>query len=453
MICIGFLLTFTTAIAGWFADRTSSRRVPYLLGLVALALSTLAFSLGRSTIVLFIGRLSQGASSAAVHTVGLAILADTVGQDGIGPAMGFVGMSIALGLVLGPMLGGILYHHFGYFAVFTSAYALVGLDFLFRVFMVTEKDCEPESSIINTDDRSNRSYGTMSNNAVERGTTPPEEPHGAVSPSESSSSLRTSSISSLAESTTSTESPLPPAYIDSTQKPPNPQSHPIVILLTSSRMLAALMGDFIQSLILTGLESILPLRIKTLFDYNSMQVALVFLSLSLAAFVGPAVGHISDRIGAKIVVCLGFVYAAPLLILLRLVDHDGKTEVALLCCLLLLLGIALNMILTPVWSEVTYLVDDKMAEEPGIFGSKGAYAQAFGLMNVAYAVGSLVGPLMGGLLVETVGWNDLTLATGILCALCMLPCLYAIGGKRVQRSSAGVENSNHRGVVDERHGD
>ena len=151
-------------------------------------------------------------------------------------------------------------------------------------------------------------------------------------------------------------------------------------------------------------------------------------------------------------VCLGFVYAAPLLILLRLVDHDGKTEVALLCCLLLLLGIALNMILTPVWSEVTYLVDDKMAEEPGIFGSKGAYAQAFGLMNVAYAVGSLVGPLMGGLLVETVGWNDLTLATGILCALCMLPCLYAIGGKRVQRSSAGVENSNHRGV-DERHED
>ena len=296
MICIGFLLTFTTAIAGWFADRTSSRRVPYLLGLVALALSTLAFSLGRSTIVLFIGRLSQGASSAAVHTVGLAILADTVGQDGIGPAMGFVGMSIALGLVLGPMLGGILYHHFGYFAVFTSAYGLVGLDFLFRVFMVTEKDSEPASSIINTD---NRSYGTMSNNAVERGTTPPEEPHGAVSPSESSSSLRTSSISSLAESTTSTESPLPPAYIDSTQKPPNPQCHPIVILLTSSRMFAALMGDFIQSLILTGLESILPLRIKTLFDYNSMQVALVFLSLSLAAFVGPAVGHISDRIGAR----------------------------------------------------------------------------------------------------------------------------------------------------------
>ena len=100
------------------------------------------------------------------------------------------------------------------------------------------------------------------------------------------------------------------------------------------------------------------------------------------------------------------------------------------------------MILTPAWSDVSYLVDDMMREEPGIFGAKGAYAQAFGLMNVAYAAGSLVGPLLGGLLVETVGWNDLTLATGILCALCILPCLYATGGRRRQKGSDGQGGEN-----------
>lgn len=359
--------------------------------------------------------------------------------------MGVVGMSVALGLVLGPMLGGILYHHFEYFAVFTSAYALVGLDFLFRVFMVTEKDSELERSIVKTN---NPSYGTVSTIGAVNADTPfPEEPQDEMNRSASSSSRRTSSTTMSTESTTSTDSLLPPDYTDSTQNPPNPQRHPIIVLLTSSRMWAALLGDFIQSLILTGLESILPLRIKTLFGYNSMQVALVFLSLSLAAFVGPVVGHLSDRIGAKIMVCLGFVYTAPLLIMLRLVDHDGKMEVVLLCCLLLLLGIALNMILTPVWSEATYLVDDKVAEEPGIFGTKGAYAQAFGLMNVAYATGSLVGPLMSGLLVETVGWNDLTLATGILSALCILPCLYATGGKHVQKNSEGGQNGEHSGSL------
>ncbi|KAL2038085.1 hypothetical protein N7G274_009032 [Stereocaulon virgatum] len=429
-------------IAGWFADRTSSRRVPYLVGLVALAFATLAFSLGHSTVVLFVGRLIQGASSAAVHTVGMAILADTVGQDGIGPAMGFVGMSIALGVVLGPILGGILYHHCGYLAVFTSAYALVGLDFLFRVFMMTEKDSRPRQPIVQIN---HQDYGTISDDAILPGNPASQDDVVSTSHPESSCLLWTPSTPRLTESNTSASSQQPPAYTILNRKPSNPQRYPIIVLLTSSRMLAALLGEFMQSLILTGLESILPLRIKTIFGYNSMQVALVFLSLSFSTFVGPVVGHLSDRMGAKIMVCLGFVYAAPLIILLRLVDHDGESELILLCCLLFLLGIALNMVLTPVWSEVSYLIDDRVTEEPGIFGSKGAYAQAFSLMNVAYASGSLIGPLTGSFLVEILGWNDVTLATGILCALCVLPCLFATGGKRAQKSSVRMEGEVNDG--------
>ena len=59
-----------------------------------------------------------------MHTVGTAILADTVGQEGVGPAMGFIGMSIALGVLIGPVVGGFLYHTYGYLAVFISAYAV-----------------------------------------------------------------------------------------------------------------------------------------------------------------------------------------------------------------------------------------------------------------------------------------------------------------------------------------
>jgi len=80
-----------------------------------------------------------------------------------------------------------------------------------------------------------------------------------------------------------------------------------------------------------------------------------------------------------------------------------------------------NFILKPVFSEAMYVVDYKVATQPGAFGDQRAYAQASGLMNITYAAGSLVGPSMGGLLVERVGWNDLTLATGIVCAVCLLP--------------------------------
>ena len=83
--------------------------------------------MGRSKSVLFVGRLVQGASSASVHTVGMAILADTAGQAGVGPAMGFTGMSIALGVLIGPVIGGVLYHKYGYLAVFVSGYAVGGL--------------------------------------------------------------------------------------------------------------------------------------------------------------------------------------------------------------------------------------------------------------------------------------------------------------------------------------
>ena len=446
MFKVELCLTYGKAIAGWFADRASSRRGPYLIGLIALAFSTLAFSLGQSTFVLFVGRLVQGGSSAAVHTVGMAILADTVGQAGIGPAMGFVGMSIALGVVLGPMFGGILYHRVGYWAVFGSAYALVALDFIFRVFMITAKDGALLEGLTKGP---HIDYGTISGNDSVSNTPISHDSFTGTTRSNSSSSLFSHSTSSSSNSTDSLDFSVAPPLVAAppiiiqTQKATNTPRHPVPVLLTTPRLLAALLGDFSQSMILTGLESILPLRIKTMFHYNSMQVALVFLALSFGSFAGPATGRLSDKVGAKIAVCFGFGTAAPLLILLRLVDHDSKAMLALLCCLTLLLGVSLNMILTPSWSDASYTVDEIMHNEPGIFGTKGAYAQAFGLMNMAYATGSLVGPLLGGFLVENVGWNDLTLGTGIFCALCVVPCLFATGGRRRQGNERTVEEREH----------
>ena len=84
----------------------------------------MAISLGTSKWVLFVGRLVQGGSSGIVHTVGMAILTDNVGQEGVGPAMGFLGLTIALGALTGPVIGGLLYHNYGYLAVFISGYVV-----------------------------------------------------------------------------------------------------------------------------------------------------------------------------------------------------------------------------------------------------------------------------------------------------------------------------------------
>lgn len=67
-------------------------------------------------------------------------------------------------------------------------------------------------------------------------------------------------------------------------------------------------------------------------------------------------------------------------------------------------------------------------------------------MGIAYAAGSLVGPFVGGLVAERVGWDGMTLASGVVCAACALPCLYATGGRRV-REGVVVVGDEGEGIV------
>jgi len=393
-----------------------------------------------------VARFVQGLSSAIVHSAGNAILAENVGDAGVGPAMGLVTLSIALGMVLGPLVGGLLYHRFGYFAVFWSAYALVGVDLLLRLLMVERKKDEAVKKVEIISEIEEESNVTTSSLEGDGGAAvsfdQPRSPEYGTFPRQTSHShiTRHKSVSGSLSS---------PQLSDPLLRTPREKHrgnsltdrHPILALLATPRMLAALLGDTMHSLVLTGLESILPLRIKNIFHYSSKDVALVFLILMVPLFVAPAIGHLSDKVGAKILASLGFVALAPLIILLRLVDHYDTGQVILLSVLLFSIGIGTIMVGTSVHSEAAYVVDEMEKSHAKDSGTKNAYAQAFGLMSAAYAVGSLAGPLVGGLLLERIGWDNITLGTGILCALCVVPSAYALGSRpmRMQASKRDVD--------------
>lgn len=80
----------SSPIAGVFADKVSARQLPFLVGLVAMLVSTIIFALGQSLAVLIIARIFQGISAAVVWTVGLALVLDTVGPDNLGKTIGSV---------------------------------------------------------------------------------------------------------------------------------------------------------------------------------------------------------------------------------------------------------------------------------------------------------------------------------------------------------------------------
>ena len=365
----------------------------------------------------------QGLSSASVHAVGMAILADTAGEKGLGPAMGMVTVSIAAGMTSGPLIGGILYHQLGYMSVFVSSYALVVLDFVFRLMMI-ERKASDDKSIAK---RTSNDYGTF-NGSINSPNDRPTE-HGETQPEPSSSPTSTPSPTLCASNNSSMVSLLEEKLA----------RHPILVFLSAPRMWAALLGELITSLLLSGLEAILPLRIKTVFHYNSQEVGLIFLLLVLPSIMGPLFGLLVDRVGAKMVLVTSYSGLLPLLIVLRFVDQNDQSHLALLCIILIVIGVCINATMTSVSSEIAYVVEDKSAAEPGVFGDKGAYASAFGLMNVAYAVGELAGPLLGGWLMDTIGWGWVTFSAGVLCGISVIPTALFSGKKRRGTKESVIE--------------
>lgn len=421
----GAALLATAPFCGWLADRSSSRRTPLLLGLLALAGSTVMLCVGRSIGVIAAGRVLQGMSAAVVWVVGLALLVDTVGGDGIGQSMGYVGLGMSLGVLLAPLLGGVVFERAGYYSVWAMAFGLIGLDILLRLIMVERKIA------VRWD--------------------PQYEPKRAeVSPGE-----RPIVADQLDEKTDATESdedktkdPLPESSDNHTHQDDDRYTRdswfnrlpPVLKLLASRRLLSALWAVLIHAALLTSFDSVLPLFTKNTFGWNATGAGLIFLPIVIPTFIGPYIGALSDKHGPRWFATAGYVGCCPFLILLRLVDHDSLKQKVLLCTLLALTGFFLTLALTPIMAEVTYAVMDKESRRPrGYYGQNGAYAQAYAQFNMAWAAGCMIGPLLAGLVVNSKGWPTATLILGCVSIFTALPVVVWTGGSLRKRKGRSMQ--------------
>jgi MFS family permease len=102
--------------------------------------STFLVAVARNYWMLFIARTLQGCSSAIVWTVGMSVLADTMPTGQLGVAMGTIGSVVSLAMVSAPVIGGTIYHTFGYLAVFWFLGAMLLVDVILRLMMIEKKD-------------------------------------------------------------------------------------------------------------------------------------------------------------------------------------------------------------------------------------------------------------------------------------------------------------------------
>ena len=93
--------------------------------------------------------------------------------------------------------------------------------------------------------------------------------------------------------------------------------------------------------------------------------------------------------------------------------------------------------MAPLMAEIDHVVALEEKKNPGSFGKKGAVAQGYGLFNAAFALGTLIGPLWAGFVVQNAGWGTMGWSLGILSGCAGVTTFWWTGGRIVLKGKSG----------------
>ncbi|KAK7424971.1 hypothetical protein QQZ08_008367 [Neonectria magnoliae] len=388
----GAALLICSPIWGYIADRIGNRRNPMLVGLIMLTAATVFLCVSRSLAMFMIGRALQGISASLTWTVGLALVIDTVDSSDVGKATGFIGMATSFGILSAPLLGGVVYAKGGYYTVFAMCFGLLAVDIVLRLAIIEVKEAKqwldgPTTPPPRADPESNLRMSSR-----------PEEEGG-------NTEVKTAGLSKEAQR--ASKSPI----------------GTLIRLLRKPRLLSALWGTLVHAIIQTSFDSTLPLLVADIFGWDSIGGGLIFLPIILPSFGSPVIGAFSDRYGPKWLAAFGFCFATPFLICLRFVSEDSMANKVMLCGLLAGVGIALACVFGPLMAEINWSVQGDGQDSDDV-----PVAQAYGLYNMAFSGGTIIGPLIGGLIKESAGWGTVAWTMGVMTFVSAIPQLIWTGG-------------------------
>ncbi|KAK8848448.1 MFS amine transporter [Apiospora arundinis] len=367
---------------GYMADHVRNRRTSLLLGLAVFIGGTAMVWAARHITIMCIGRLLQGLASAAVWSVGLALLVDTVGKSEVPVAMGYVNIGFSCGTVAGPIVGGVTYSIGGFNTTMGLAVGLLGLDVALRLLIIEKKDllAPTEALVTQADDTDSTDSGPDATTPLLR-------------------EQRTSATEAREEAAVGGEVTTEFAF---------------ETLVKSRRLLVNLTCALVQAVTMSAFEATLPIHLQETSGFDTLITALVFIPLMVPAFFSPIIGVLCERLGNRPIAATGYIICGVMLVLLRFHDrHDTLHEVAGAVDLSFI-GVAMCMIMTPVLSDIFGSVEELEEETPGRFGLYGAFAQAYGLFEFSYSAGVLIGPLLAAWLKTQFAWSGLTLVLGII---------------------------------------
>lgn len=411
-----------------------------MVGLVVMTIATVMLNVATNIPLFVIGRFLQGVSAAIVWAVGMALLVDTVPQGSLAQFLGYVSLGMTVGIMISPLLGGVLFDQAGYNSVYWLCYGVIAIDIAFRLLLVEKRHAKKWLDINEEDESPSEESGQEAASPADATDEAIEEVTGTEQedgPDAEKGEIKESSGQEKGESQESERGNTKESNSETTTKSAGKQTRfsklvarlpPVITLLASRRLLAVLFGALVQSSLVCSFDTVLPLFVNEVFGWGALQAGLLYFAIVIPTLLSPLVGWISDRYGPRWLASGGFLLTAPFLIMLRLVDHNSLNQKVLFVALLSLCGITLTMVFPPIMAEASHVVTAKEKKRPGIFGKGGAYAQSYGLFNVAFSAGTLIGPLWSGFVKNAAGWATMAWTLGLFSGVAAIPMAIFIGG-------------------------
>lgn len=342
------------------------------------------------------------------------------------------------GLLIAPFLAGAIYERAGYYPVFAVILGVLALEFVLLILMIEKKTAAAWLERPSSDESASHESG---------------QAKGSVG--------STNNVTTVASDEGDRERPDPDECSPLLPRQPKKSwfatNFPMItVLLSSPRLNAAVYGGFIHTIIIVSFDTILPLFVNRTFGWKSTAGGLIFLTLTVPSLLSSFIGILSDRCGARLVALCGFAILIPSLAFLGLCNDDSMRSKVLLGALLALIGrfpapeklrsqyqvtdgqkiagFGLNMILTPLATDVYHQAEVLAANNPQVFHVMGAFAQVYSLFNAALGLGSVVGPGLSGILYAKTSWELTGGILALLCALGSIPVwLYTGAAKKANK--------------------
>ena len=175
--------------------------------------------------------------------------------------MGYVAIAYTSGILVAPLVGGVIYGNAGYYAVYALSFAMIGIDAICRLIIIEKSKAEKWTGTpdVPLDAIAERRASKTDDDVPVPARRSDESHHENVHP-EGSTPRRKSKVP------------------------------PMLLLLKSRRLLTAWWATFAAGVIFASFDTTLPLFVHRVFGWNSTGGGLIFLTVSIPSFAGPIVG-------------------------------------------------------------------------------------------------------------------------------------------------------------------